>query len=205
MPLPSPQIVLSEPACLAFLPESPSSGSVGNPTLSSCLPRTDILYGSLDQPFSLGAAISLSTLSHKIREVIPGGVLVVTGKVQAGDQEVVPSRHKAQAGHQDVVPRRHKVQAGSRTQYSRTRAASDVSEDMETSSGNEGQDKDLETDRDVETLAVCGRDVEVYRDVETLAAGDGSEGKDKEASRDVETVEADVGGNLQVGQETCGD
>ncbi|KAK5623163.1 hypothetical protein CRENBAI_018428 [Crenichthys baileyi] len=39
MPLPSPQIVLSEPACLAFLPESPSSGSVGNPT-SNKLPAS---------------------------------------------------------------------------------------------------------------------------------------------------------------------
>ncbi|MEQ2296071.1 hypothetical protein AMECASPLE_021144 [Ameca splendens] len=83
----------------------------------------------------------------------------------------------------------HKVQAGSRTQCSRTRAAGDVGEDMGTSNREGGEDEDLETGRDVETFLVC----------------DGGEGKDKEATRDVETVEAGVGGNLQVGQETCRD
>ncbi|KAK5609648.1 hypothetical protein CRENBAI_000848 [Crenichthys baileyi] len=90
-------------------------------------------------------------------------------KVQAGDQDVAPRRHIVQEGDQDVAPRRHKVQAGSTTQCSRTRAARDVGEDMETSSGDEGENEDLETGKDMETLAVCGRDVEADRDVETDA------------------------------------
>ncbi|MEQ2241326.1 hypothetical protein ILYODFUR_024193, partial [Ilyodon furcidens] len=103
-----------------------------------------------------------------------------------------------QAGDQDVAPRRHKVQVGSRTQCSRTRAVSDVGEDVETSIGVEGED--LETGRDMETLVVCGRDVEADIDVETLAAGDG--GEDKEASRDVETLVAGDEGTdgLEVGR-----
>ncbi|KAK5617558.1 hypothetical protein CRENBAI_003948 [Crenichthys baileyi] len=35
-------------------------------------------------------------------------------KVQAGDHEVVPSRHRVQAGDQEVIPSRHRVQAGDR-------------------------------------------------------------------------------------------
>ncbi|MED6246626.1 hypothetical protein ATANTOWER_020960 [Ataeniobius toweri] len=61
--------------------------------------------------------------------------------------------------------------------------------DVATSSADEGKDEDLETGRDVETLAVCGRDVEADRDVETLAAG----GRDVEADRDIETLAAGDG------------